>query len=71
MFERMNAHIAGQGKAADKVTPMIPNSNAGHASNTTNRKKKECANCRKLIFHRMEIVQEQQCAGLTGTGDIE
>ncbi len=52
MLERMNALIAGQGKAADKVTVIIPNSNTGQASNTTNRKKKVCTNCGKLVFHK-------------------
>jgi hypothetical protein len=40
MLECMNALLAGQGKAADKVTATIPNRNTGHASNTSNRKKK-------------------------------
>jgi hypothetical protein len=52
MLERMNALIAGQGKAANKVTAMIPNSNKDQASNTANRKKKVCVNCGKLIFHK-------------------
>ncbi len=50
IFECMNALIAGQGKAADKVTPTLPNSNTGHASSTTNHKKKICANCGGLFF---------------------
>ncbi len=49
MLERMNALIAGQGKAVDKVITTIPNSNTGHSSNTTNCKKKVCAN-RKLAM---------------------
>ena len=40
MLECMNALIAGQGKAADKPTATVPNSNTGTASNTTNRQKK-------------------------------
>ncbi len=81
MLQRMNALIADQGKAVDKVTATIPNSNTGQASNTTNRKKKVCTNCRKLVFHkpqtckqmlpRMEIKQSRQCDGLTGTGDVK
>ncbi len=51
MLERMNALIAGQDKAADKITATIPNSNTGNVSNTTNCKKKICANCGKLVFH--------------------
>ncbi len=58
MFERMNALIAGQGKAAEEVTAIIPNNNTGHTSSTTNRKKKQCANCRKLIFHKPETCYE-------------
>jgi hypothetical protein len=53
IFEHMNVLIAGQGKAANNVTATIPNSNTGHASSTTNRKKKKCANCRKLVFHKL------------------
>ncbi len=34
MLERMNALIAVQGKAVDKVTAMIPNSNTSQVSNT-------------------------------------
>ncbi len=52
MLECMNTLIIGQGKTVDKVTARIPNSKTGHASNTTNRKKKVCANCRKLVFHK-------------------
>jgi hypothetical protein len=51
MLERMNALIAGQGMAADKVTATIPNSNTGQVSNTKNCKKKVCANCKKLVFY--------------------
>ncbi len=40
MFERMNALIAGLGETAEKVTATISNSNTGHASSTTNHKKK-------------------------------
>ncbi len=58
IFECMNALIAGQGKAADKVTATIPNSNTSHASSTTNRKKKQWANCRKLVFHKPETYYE-------------
>jgi hypothetical protein len=50
MLERMNALIAGHSKVADKPTATIPNSNTGQASNTTNRKKKVCTNCGKLVF---------------------
>ncbi len=52
MLEHMNALIAGQDKAADKVTARIPNSNTGQASNTMNRRKKVCTNCGKLVFHK-------------------
>ncbi len=58
MFERINALIAGCGKAVDKVTATIPNSNTGHASSTTNRKKKKCMNCGKLVFHKPETCYE-------------
>ncbi len=50
LLERMNVLIASQGKAADKVTATIPNSNTGQAYNTTNGKKKVCRNCGKLLF---------------------
>jgi hypothetical protein len=50
----MNALIAGQGKAADKPTATVPNSIIGQAPNTANHKKKVCANCRKLVFHRLQ-----------------
>jgi hypothetical protein len=42
MFECMNALIAGHGKAADKATAPITNSNIGHAPSTINRNKKRC-----------------------------
>jgi hypothetical protein len=58
MLERMNVLIAGQGKAADKVTATIPNSNTGQSSNTINRKKKVCINCGKLIFHKPQTCHE-------------
>jgi hypothetical protein len=55
MLERMNVLITGQGKAVDKVTAMIPNSNKGQASTTTNHKKKVCTNCGKLIFTNRKL----------------
>ncbi len=58
MLECMNALIAGQGKAVDKVTATIPNSNTGQASNTMNRKKKVCTNFGKLIFHKPQTCYE-------------
>jgi hypothetical protein len=58
MLECMNALIAGQGKASDKVTATIPNSNTGQASNTTNHKKKVCANCGTLVFHKPQTCYE-------------
>jgi hypothetical protein len=58
MLERMNALITGQGKAADKATAMIPNSNTGKASNITNRGKKVCTSCRKLVFHKPQTCYE-------------
>ncbi len=58
MLECMNALITGQSKAAGKVTATIPNSNTGQASNTMNRKKKVCANCGKLIFHKPQTCNE-------------
>jgi hypothetical protein len=58
MLECMNALIAGQGKAVNKVTATIPNSNTGQASNTMNRKKKVCTNCGKLIFHKPQTCYE-------------
>ncbi len=54
MFERMNVPIVGHGKAADKVTAPITNSNTGRAPSTTNWNKKRCKNCGKLIFHKPE-----------------
>jgi hypothetical protein len=58
MFELMNALIAGHGKAADKVTATIPDSNTGHASSTMNRNKKTYLNCGKLVFHKPETCYE-------------
>jgi hypothetical protein len=52
MLECMNMLIAGQGKAADKLPAMVPNSNTGQAPNTANHKKKVCTNCGKLVFHK-------------------
>jgi hypothetical protein len=59
MLEHMNAFIAGQGKAADKPTAKVPNSNTGPASNTAYRKKKVFTNCGKLIlFHKPQTCYE-------------
>ncbi len=58
MLEHMNALIPGQGKVADKVTAMIPNSNTGQASNTMNRKRKICTNCGKLVFYKLQTCYE-------------
>jgi hypothetical protein len=58
MLWYMNALITGQGKAVDKVTATIPNSNTGQASNTMNRKKKVRTNCGKLIFHKPQTCYE-------------
>ncbi len=58
ILECMNMLVASQGKAADKVTAKIPNSNTGQASNTTNRKKKVCTNCGKLVFHKLQTCYE-------------
>ncbi len=58
MLERMNMLIAGQGKAADKPTETVPNSNTGTASNTMNRQKKVCTNCEKLLFHKPQTCYE-------------
>ncbi len=41
MLECMNVLITGQGKAVDKPTATVPNSNTGKASNTMNRGKKD------------------------------
>jgi hypothetical protein len=38
ILERMNKLIAGQGKAADKPTATVSNSNSGQAPNTANCK---------------------------------
>ncbi len=71
MLEHMNALIAGQGKAADKVTANIPNSNTGQASNTTNRKKKVCTNCGKLIITNRKLAMSWRPmqAGITKDGN--
>jgi hypothetical protein len=45
MFKRMNALIAGHGKAADKVTAPPTNSNTCRASSSTKRNRKKCMNC--------------------------
>ncbi len=52
MLECMNALIAGQGKATEKSTATVLNSNTDQAPNTANRKKKVCTNCGKLVFHK-------------------
>jgi hypothetical protein len=49
MLECMNALIAGQGKAADKPTATVPNSNQGNAPNTANRKKKYAQTAESLF----------------------
>ncbi len=58
MFECMNALIPSHSKAADKVTAPITNSNTGRAPSTTNRNKKRCMNCGKLVFHKPETCYE-------------
>ncbi len=58
MLEHMNALIAGQSKATDKPTAMVPTSNTCQAPNTANRKKKVCTNCRKLVFHKPQTCYE-------------
>jgi hypothetical protein len=58
MLERMNTLIVGQGKAADKVTARVPNSNTDQASNTMNRRKKVCTNCGKLVFYKPQTCYE-------------
>ncbi len=58
MFECMNALIAGHGKAADKVTSLITNSNTGRTSSSTKRNKKKCMNCRKHVFNKPEDCYE-------------
>jgi hypothetical protein len=58
MFERMNALITGHGKAADKVTAPITNSNTSRAPSTMNHNKKRCTNCGKVVFHRPETCYE-------------
>ncbi len=58
MLEHMNALIAGQGKAVNKTTATVPNSNTGQAPNTVNRKKKVCKNCGKLVFHKPQTCYE-------------
>jgi hypothetical protein len=58
MFEHINALIVGQGKAVDKVTAPITNSNTGCSPSTTNRNKKKCTNCGKLVFHKPETCYE-------------
>jgi hypothetical protein len=58
MLERMNALIAGHGKAADMPTATVPNSNTGQAPNTANHKKKVNTNCRKLVYHKQQTCYE-------------
>ncbi len=58
MLELMKALNAGQGKAADKPTAMVPTSNTGQTPNTTNHKKKVCTKCRKLVFHKPQTCYE-------------
>ncbi len=48
MFEHMNVLIAGHGKAADKVTAPLANSNTDSTPITT----RGFTNCGKFIFHK-------------------
>jgi hypothetical protein len=52
MFECMNALIAGHGKAADKVTAPLANSNSDSALSTSSFIRKRCMNCGKVVFHK-------------------
>jgi hypothetical protein len=58
MLEQMNALIACQGKAVDKVTATLPNNTTGQASNTMSHKKKLRTNCGKLVFHKPQTCFE-------------
>jgi hypothetical protein len=87
MLERMNALIAGQGKAADKPTATVPNTTqAMHPTLQTGRKslyklRKAClsqtANLLqarvqcKQALPRMKIKKSCLCDGLTGTRDVK
>jgi hypothetical protein len=52
MMERMNALIAGHGKAADKEnTPPIKD-NAHSGTRGTKQNKKKCIHCGKHVFHK-------------------
>jgi hypothetical protein len=55
MLECMNALIAGQGKAVDKATAKIPNSNTGKASNTTNHGKKYARTAESLFSTNLKL----------------
>ncbi len=52
MFERMNAIIAGQGKAADKENAPPANGNAGNSTGSTKKNKAKCTHCGKHVFHK-------------------
>jgi hypothetical protein len=52
MFERMNAIVAGQGKAANKENAPPANGNAGNSTGGTKRNKKKCTHCGKHVFHK-------------------
>ncbi len=55
MLERMNMLIAGQGKAADKPTDMVPNSNTGKASNTKNHGKRYAQTAESLFSTNLKL----------------
>jgi hypothetical protein len=55
MLECMNALIAGHGKAADKPTATVPNSNTGKASNTTNCGKKYAQTAESLFSTNLKL----------------
>jgi hypothetical protein len=52
MMERMNALIAGQGKAADKENTPPVKDNAHSGTRGTKRNKKKCTHCGKHLFHK-------------------
>ncbi len=52
MFERLNALVAGQGKAADKDNITPANNRTGSGTGGTKCNRKKCTHCGKHAFHK-------------------
>ncbi len=58
MFERMNAILAGQGKAADNENTLLATGNARGGTGSTKTNKKKCTHCGKHVFHKPAVCYE-------------